>query len=380
MKTAVFAKRKQEQARRQHEHQIAQMTTQLAVLARQIEKWERDGVRALTAVQTALQKEEYGTAARTALGALNKQVDALHYDPLAHEAVRKALSGLADAVVRYQTLKQAEAAVRPLDESLADVHGQVGEQEEVIGALVMEKKTAIGVLAEMGSAAADLEGVETAVIDLREDHIQAVRHTGAAQQKLNVLDDQRTRQKILWAEKDRFSQQIRQLKLLEKACGRNGVQALLIEYALPEIEEQANILLSKLTNDEMSVHFITQRQLKSRDGLAETLDIRLRDGKGERPYANFSGGEQFRVNFAIRLALSQLLARRAGVNLRTLVIDEGFGSQDPNGRQRLIEAIHTVQDTFDLILIITHVGALRDAFPTRIEVEKGDGGSWFVVR
>jgi len=169
------------------------------------------------------------------------------------------------------------------------------------------------------------------------------------------------------------------LKLLEKACGRNGVQALLIERALPEIEEQANDLLGRLTNDEMSIRFETQRQLKSRKAVAETLDIRLQDGKGERPYANFSGGEQFRVNFAIRLALSQLLARRAGVNLRTLVIDEGFGSQDPNGRQRLIEAINTVQDTFACILVITHVDALRDAFPTRIEVEKTDTGSRFVV-
>jgi exonuclease SbcC len=92
----------------------------------------------------------------------------------------------------------------------------------------------------------------------------------------------------------------------------------------------------------------------------------------------FSGGEAFRVNFAIRLALSEVLAQRAGARLQTLVIDEGFGSQDALGRQRLIEAINLVRPDFAKILVITHVEELKDVFPTRIEVEKGDRGS--VVR
>lgn len=129
----------------------------------------------------------------------------------------------------------------------------------------------------------------------------------------------------------------------------------------------------------MRVAFETQRQLKSRDALAETLDIRISDTLGERPYENFSGGEQFRVNFAVRLALSRILARRAGARLQTLVIDEGFGSQDPVGRQRLVEAINIIQDGFARILVITHIDELRDAFPNRIEVSKGRAGSQVVL-
>jgi exonuclease SbcC len=129
----------------------------------------------------------------------------------------------------------------------------------------------------------------------------------------------------------------------------------------------------------MRVVFDTQRKLKSSDRLAETLDIRIGDSAGERPYENYSGGEQFRVNFAIRLALSRILARRSGARLQTLVIDEGFGSQDANGRQRLVEAINTIQDDFERILVITHIDELQDAFPTRIEVQKGIEGSTIEV-
>jgi exonuclease SbcC len=154
----------------------------------------------------------------------------------------------------------------------------------------------------------------------------------------------------------------------------------LIEQALPQIEEKANELLDRLSNGGMSVRFVTQASYKDkkRDDLKETLDIVISDSAGERDYEMFSGGEAFRVNFAIRLALSEILAQRTGARLQTLVIDEGFGSQDAQGVQRLIEAINTVRGDFAKILIITHLDELKDAFPNRIEVEKGERGS--VVR
>jgi exonuclease SbcC len=127
----------------------------------------------------------------------------------------------------------------------------------------------------------------------------------------------------------------------------------------------------------MAVRFVTQAAYKDkrREELKETLDIQISDSAGTRDYEMFSGGEAFRVNFAIRLALSEVLAQRAGARLQTLVIDEGFGSQDTQGRQRLVEAINLVRQDFARILVITHIDELKDAFPTRIEVEKTPRGS-----
>ncbi|GAH46978.1 unnamed protein product, partial [marine sediment metagenome] len=96
----------------------------------------------------------------------------------------------------------------------------------------------------------------------------------------------------------------------------------------------------------------------------ESLDINTSDELGTRNYEMFSGGEAFRINFAIRIALSKLLAKRAGAPLPTLVIDEGFGTQDSAGIEKLKEAINSIQDDFDKILVITHIEELRDAFPT----------------
>jgi exonuclease SbcC len=127
----------------------------------------------------------------------------------------------------------------------------------------------------------------------------------------------------------------------------------------------------------MSIRFDTQKNYKdkAREDKKETLDIVITDAAGAREYELFSGGEAFRVNFAIRLALSRVLAQRAGARLQTLVIDEGFGSQDVDGRQRLIEAINLVRPDFAKILVITHLEELKEAFPARIEVEKTLRGS-----
>jgi exonuclease SbcC len=200
---------------------------------------------------------------------------------------------------------------------------------------------------------------------------------GAARQKVEVLADLKVRRKSLEAEKETYARQVGQFKQLERAFGKDGVPALLIEQALPQIEAKANEILDRLTRGTMSVRFITQAAYKDRrrDDLRETLDIQISDSAGVRDYEMFSGGEAFRVNFAIRLALSEVLAQRAGARLQTLVIDEGFGSQDAQGRQRLVEAINTVREDFAKILVITHIDELKDAFPVRIEVEKTSRGS-----
>jgi exonuclease SbcC len=163
---------------------------------------------------------------------------------------------------------------------------------------------------------------------------------------------------------------------LALAFGKKGAQALIIEKALPEIEDEANRLLGRMTDNRMSLKIESQRDTRKGDTI-ETLDIRIADDLGTRDYEMFSGGESFRVNFALRIALSKLLARRAGAPLPTLIIDEGFGTQDSTGREKLVEAINSIQDDFQKILVITHLEELKDAFPVRIDVSKTEEGSTF---
>ena len=93
----------------------------------------------------------------------------------------------------------------------------------------------------------------------------------------------------------------------------------------------------------------------------------------------FSGGESFRIDFALRIALSKLLAWRAGAPMPTLFIDEGFGTQDPEGRDRVLEVIRSIEPEFQRILVITHMEEVKEAFPVRIEVTRTPHGSTFAI-
>ena len=166
---------------------------------------------------------------------------------------------------------------------------------------------------------------------------------------------------------------------LTAAFGKNGVQALMIERAIPLIEENANDLLSKLTNNKMTLELELQEGRVDRlTGLpSEELVINISDDTGTRSYESFSGGETFRIDFAIRIALSKLLATRSGAPLPILFIDEGFGSQDSEGQERLTEAIQSIQNQFDKIIVITHIDQMKENFEERIEVVKEATGSTF---
>lgn len=166
---------------------------------------------------------------------------------------------------------------------------------------------------------------------------------------------------------------------ISQALSKDGIQALLIEEALPEIEQEANELLSRLTDNQTHIFIESLRDLK-KGGTRETLDINISDSNGIRPYEMFSGGEAFRLDFALRIALSKLLARRAGTSLQTLIIDEGFGSQDEEGLSRIMDVLYKIQDDFEKIIIVSHLATMKDQFPVHFIVNKQPQGSHVTIK
>jgi exonuclease SbcC len=211
---------------------------------------------------------------------------------------------------------------------------------------------------------------------IRLDKRMADERVGAARQQLAALDAFEAQRTERRRSLETCQADLSDFDMLREAFSKRGVPAMMIETAVPELERAANELLGRMTDGRLNVRIETQREIKTGD-VREALDIIISDELGSRAYEMYSGGEAFRVNFAIRIALSRLLARRAGAQLRSLFIDEGFGTQDARGREQLVAAINSIQDDFDRILVITHIDELRDSFPARIEVVKTPQGSRF---
>lgn len=357
--------------------QVARWNERLTTLTQAIQDWETSGAPRLTEVIRLLEEGNFAPEAQQHLAALDAEFAALGYDAAAHQARRQREMALRRAEEEMRQLEAARAALQPLDEEIANLEKTLAEREADFLRRKAEYDQAVAALAAAEAEVPSLAEAERLLYEVQERENRLNQEFGAARQKVLVLDDLRRRKQTLVAEREDLARQIGRYKTLERAFSKDGVPALLIEQALPEIEARANELLDRLSAGTMSVRFVTQKGYKDkrREDLKETLEIQIIDSAGPRDYETYSGGEAFRVNFAIRLALAQVLAARKGARLQMLVIDEGFGSQDVQGRQRLIEAIRAVQNDFAKILIITHLEDLKDAFPTRIEVEKGSRGS-----
>ena len=356
---------------------VAQNVARLASLRAQTREWESNGRARLALVAHTLESEQYAKKPRKELAKLDKELSQLGYDPATHDKARFAEQELRPADNDHRTLEIARAALVPLDDEIGRLRAEIGGRTSAIDRQVSQLEDLESSLAAAGQGLPDLAEAERALFEVQEKENQLNQEVGAARQRVAVLEDLRVRAAELESTRQSLALDIGRHKMLERGFGKDGVPALLVEQALPEIETRANEILDRLSDGQMSVRFRTQAEYKDkkRDDLRETLDIQISDGAGARDYEMYSGGEAFRANFAIRLALSQVLAARKGARLQTLVIDEGFGSQDVQGRQRLIEAINLVKRDFEKILLITHLEELKDAFPARIEVEKTERGS-----
>ncbi len=332
----------------------------------------------LAALERRLAEEDYAPDVRAELRDVLTQAEELGYDAEAHDAARRAVSEnqiFAERKAQLETARERQEEERKALKRLSEAEKRWQEQVEQAQARKAELEAeAEGLRGQLENA----EAVEEELQRVREAAAAAHRKLGAAQQRLAACEAYEGQRADKLTRKNELAEQAGLYDELRTAFGVRGVPAMIIEAAVPEIEDEANRLLTQMTSGRMHVRFDTQRETKAGE-VREALEIKIADELGTRPYENYSGGEQFRVNFAIRIALSKLLARRAGAQLQTLVIDEGFGTQDAQGRQRLVEAINAIQDDFARVLVITHIDELKDAFPVRIEVTKTPTGSEVAV-
>jgi len=303
---------------------------------------------------------------------LEQDLESLGYNLDEHNSLRTALRQAQPAQLRYQQLLQAEAqypqlvqATRELTERSEARVGELMEINSQIDALAQQ-------LAQNPDATTQIKALEAQLSQGRAKLNEQHARLGRLQQQQQHLITLETQYQAQQQQLQSTQRQYRVAQELAHAFGKKGIPALMIENLLPQLEAETNFILGRLCGDnQLHVQFVTQKAGRSpKNKLIDTLDILIADTRGTRPYETYSGGEAFRVNFAIRLALARLLAQRSGTSLQMLIVDEGFGTQDLEGCDRLVAAINAIAPDMSCILTITHMPYLKSAFGTCIEVTK----------
>jgi DNA repair protein SbcC/Rad50 len=353
-------------------------------LRQALEQAERDAAEQTTCLAeqerlaASLAAGAYAPEAQEALALLGRQLAALAYDADAHAALRQEQATLEPWEAKHRELERArenlpreEEILRSLEAEATQWGERLAEDETRAEALRAGLGDPAALAQQLQAADAEAQRLDAAVVKVSQE-------LGAAKRNLEYLDFQQGERDRLAAQRTGLLTERGIYGELALAFGKKGIQAMIIESAIPEIERDANALLARMTDNRMHLKLETQRDTQKGDTV-ETLEIKVADELGTRGYELFSGGEAFRINFALRIALSKLAASRAGARLQTLIVDEGFGTQDADGLERLVEAIRAIQDDFERVLVITHVAEMKEVFPVRIEVRKTARGSVFQV-
>ncbi len=312
---------------------------------------------------------------------LENKIVSMGYDNQRHNQIRIDVRQNQSWHLRHQQLLSAESRhpeMKARSQSLQEaLKARLSEKEQLAA-------TINGILAQLEQTTnptAQIQDLESKLANRRRQLDDKLGYLGRLQQQSQYLENLQVQYKEQQQQLKKVRSQQRVYQELAQAFGKNGIQALMIENVLPQLEAETNQLLSRLSANQLHVQFVTQRAGKTSKAkkknakLIDTLDIVIADARGTRAYETYSGGEAFRINFAIRLALAKLLAQRAGAALQLLIVDEGFGTQDNEGCDRLIAAINAIAPDFACILTVTHMPHLKEAFAARIEVNKTQDGS-----
>lgn len=174
--------------------------------------------------------------------------------------------------------------------------------------------------------------------------------------------------------------QYQQLKpLYHTAAGHTGDRVSLERYVLgvyfDQVIASANIRLSQMTSGR---YFLKRREVKEKGTAASGLELDVFDSNsGKFRHVNtLSGGESFKTALALALGLADIMTcRSGGVELNTLLIDEGFGTLDHDALESAVECLMQLRDSGKYIGVISHVAQLREKIPVKLEVVQGKDGS-----
>jgi exonuclease SbcC len=267
------------------------------------------------------------------------------YDAARHDAVREELRTL-EPTVRLATqlgvqaasaerlVHDAEAAERTLSEREARVH-------------------------QLERALADLGFNETAYAEARQRYERAERAVRDAQvREASVQGDIRAAEAAVDAarrrteEREARARRIAELNVEvrlheELDRGLHDLRQELNATMRPELAERASEFLASLTDGRY-------QELE----LDENYELLVVEDGAVKPV--LSGGEEDLTQLVLRLAISQMVAERAGQPLSLLVLDEIFGSLDEHRRQNVVQLLRALSDRFPQVILISHIESVRD--------------------
>jgi DNA repair exonuclease SbcCD ATPase subunit len=222
-------------------------------------------------------------------------------------------------------------------------------------------------------ACQELSQIQAKSAQAREEFGRRDEDLAEALQQLGLLESQRRQRLQVEQLQSQTQRELGYMKRLAEYLGRGRLQLHLVRRAERQVVAYANAVLDRLSAGELCLRLRGEAGTENSSEAALELEVHNRL-TGEKPIsvAFLSGSQKFRVAVSLALGLGQYASRQHRP-IESVIIDEGFGCLDRNGRQVMIQELHNLRDQMRCILLVSHQEEFADAFAHsyRFEVQNG---------
>jgi exonuclease SbcC len=315
--------------------------------------------RRLAKVQLAVQ--ELGTIVREIAAKQQRQVQMKRdisrippgFDPARHAEVAaevERLTPIEAEAARLQAMLEREPEIRleqtRIAQEIMRVQSTLGTLRTRRAQVAFAEKEYNDLRIDYDRVRLELQESKVAAARAQEQVASATRALAAAQQTVEDLKRKQEELEVMQADRRMHDE-------LDRAFSDLRTD---LNYQLrPELSELASAFLSELTDARY-----TELELDDQYNI-----VILEDGI---PKPVISGGEEDLANLVLRLAISQMIAERAGQSFSLLILDEVFGSLDEARRYNVVELLRGLQDRFEQVILITHIEPVREGLDRVISV------------
>lgn len=337
--------------------QLAARATDLATAADDLAAAEADEATAVQEAQTA--REAVEAAERRAEEERQRASDAEAWRE-AFEAERERQAPLAG---KAEHLARAEARIAELEPQLQAAVARKAELREQFAAIPT---------AEDAPPAPDVAALSTRVDEAEKAAREAGRRVALAEQGLEGARASAARVGELEAEQKALEEELADWTKLAADLGRDGLQALEIDAAGPELTELVNDLLHSCASRRWTVSIETTRVSADGKRQLEGCEVRVLDTERgrEAEASTFSGGERVLLGEAVSLALTMLACRRSGLQGVTLVRDESGAALDAANARAYVAMLRRAAELVGAsrVLFVSHDSEVIELADARIDV------------
>ncbi len=267
------------------------------------------------------------------------------------------IEGLARRQANLEGVDEKHAALQEAETERQRLEGEIKTLEKQIARVAPEYRMPVG-------------EAKRRLDEAQERLKQAQQRRDEAQERLRRLQEAAKHRKETEAALSAANRQRTLYGRLAELLGRSGLQAFLLDAAVQGIAHLANETLSRISGGQLQLHIQRHPSARGEEEIViQAVDLASSDEPLDVQFV--SGSQKFRASVALAAGIGQYAGRGAG-SVRSLIIDEGFGSLDTQGRQEMIDELRNLSQLMDRLIVVSHQEDFQDRtlFPTGYVLRK----------